>query len=136
MVGDVVLMHELGGISGAQDLRLIMTLHTLPLRDMAISLNDAHVTLLTRYASSDVLPVIEVPALDLNIPFGLNVAGGAPSDGARNTLLLSLRTCMVVVADEAIGLVNRQMAPLDELGMARCASKLHPPSQLPQVVSV
>ena len=48
---------------------------------MTITLDDAEMTLLTGHPSRDILPMIEAPALDLNIPFGLDVTGGAPSDG-------------------------------------------------------
>jgi hypothetical protein len=75
-------MHELRGIFRTQEDRFIMTFQTLSFRDMAISLNDAEMALLTGYPSSNILLVIEAPTFDLDIPFRLDMAGGASSDGA------------------------------------------------------
>jgi hypothetical protein len=82
VIGDMFLMHELRGIFRTQEDRFIMTFQTLSFRDMAISLNDAEMALLTGYPSSNILLVIEAPTFDLDIPFRLDMAGGASSDGA------------------------------------------------------
>jgi hypothetical protein len=79
VVGDMILMHELRTVFGAQYFRLIMALDTFPLRDMAVSLHNIDMTLLTDDPSCNILPMIETPTFDLNIPFGLNMARGATS---------------------------------------------------------
>jgi hypothetical protein len=109
VVGDMFLMHELRGIFRTQEDRFIMTFHTLSLRDMAISLNHTEVALLTGYPSCDILSVIEVPTLDLDIPFGLDMTGGAPSDRTGNALFFPFRTGLVIVTDKAVDFVNREM---------------------------
>jgi len=107
-----------------------MAFDTFSFRYMAVSLNHAEMAFLTGYPSRDILSVIEVPALDLNIPLGLDMAGSAAPDGTRNAFLLPLRTRLVIVTDEAVDFVNRQMQPLNKLSMATRAAELHSPSQL------
>jgi len=51
MVGDMLLVHELGSIFCTQNDRLIMTLEALPFGDMAISLNNTEVAFLTGHPS-------------------------------------------------------------------------------------
>jgi hypothetical protein len=77
----MILMHELRGVFGAQYLRFIMALDTFSLWDMAISLHDIDMTLLTGHPSFNILPMIETPTLDLNVPFGLNMTRGATAYG-------------------------------------------------------
>jgi len=113
-----------------------MAFDTFSLRYMAVSLNHAEMTFLTGYPSRDILSVIEVPTFDLNIPFRLDMAGSAAPDGTRNTFLLPFWTRLIVVTDEAVDFVNREMQPLNELGVAACAAEVHPPSQLAQMFSV
>jgi hypothetical protein len=57
-----------------------MAFNTFSLWDMAIALNHAEMTFLTGHPSGNILPVIEVPAFDLDIPFRLNMTGSTPSD--------------------------------------------------------
>lgn len=97
---------------------------------MAVPLNDAEMAFLTGHSSRYVLSVIEVPALDLNIPFWLDMAGRAASYGTRNTFLLPLGARLIIVTDEAVDFVNSEMQPLNKLTVAACAAELHPPSQL------
>jgi hypothetical protein len=82
VVSDMFLMHELRGIFCTQEDRFIVTFQTFSFRDMAISLYNAEMALFTGYSSRNILFVIEVPTLDLDIPFRLYVAGGTSSDGA------------------------------------------------------
>jgi len=87
----------------------MMALEAFPLRDMAIALHHIHMALLTGHPSCNILPMIETPALDFNIPFGLDVAGGATPHGTGDALLFSSRSGAVVMADEAVGIVNREV---------------------------
>ncbi len=107
-----------------------MAFDTFSLRYMAVPLNHAEMAFLTGYPSRNILSVIEVPPLDLNIHFRLDMAGGAAPDGTRNTFLLPFWTCLIVVTDEAVDFVNREMQPLNKLSVAARAAELHAPSQL------
>jgi len=40
------------------------------------------------------------------------------------------------MADKTVGLMNGEVCSLDNLGMAGCAPKPHPPSQLTQMLSM
>lgn len=113
-----------------------MAFDALSFRNMAVSLYHAEMALLASDPSGNILLVVEAPTFDTDVPFRLHVAGGASSDGARDALLFSLRTGFVIVADEAIDFMNRQMFPLNELGMAAGTAELHSPSQLAQMFSV
>jgi hypothetical protein len=88
VVGDMILMHELRGVFGAQYGRFIMALDTFSLWDMAVSLDDIDMALLTDNVSRNILSVIETPPFDLNVPFGLNMTRGTAAYGTRNTILL------------------------------------------------
>ena len=81
MVGDMLLMHELRGKFSAQEDGFIMTFHALSLWHMAISLDDAEMTLLASDPPGNILLVIEAPTLDPDIPFRFHVAGSTSSDG-------------------------------------------------------
>jgi hypothetical protein len=81
VVGDMILMHELRGVFGAQYFRFIMALDTFSLWDMAVSLHDIVMTLLTDDLSCNILPMIETPTFDLNVPFGLNMTRGTTAYG-------------------------------------------------------
>jgi hypothetical protein len=105
----VVLVKRFGRILGAQDFRFIVTLHALPLRDVTVPLDNTDMTSLAGYSSCDVLPVIEVPSIHFDIPFGLKVAGSTSPDGAREAILLTFWACLVVVTDETVGLVNGEV---------------------------
>ena len=113
-----------------------MAFDTFSFRYMAVSLNHAEMAFLTGYPSRDILSVIEVPALDLNIPFGLDMAGSAAPDGTRNAFLLPFWPRLIIVTDEAVDLMNSEMQPLNKLSVATCAAELHPPPELTQVLSV
>jgi hypothetical protein len=130
MIGDMILMHELRGVFCRQDGRLVVALNTFSFRHMGIPLDDIDMALFTGHSSRYVLPVIEVPAFDFDVPFWLDMAGSTTPDGARNALLLPFWTSLIIVADDAVGLMNGEMRSLDQLGMAACASKFHPPPQL------
>jgi hypothetical protein len=81
VVGNMILMHELRGVSGGQQGRFIMALDTFSLWDMAISLHDIDMTLLTDHLSGNILPMIEAPTFYLNVPFGLNMTRGTTAYG-------------------------------------------------------
>jgi hypothetical protein len=134
MVGHMILVHELGRIFRGQDFRLIMALNAFSFGDVTVPLNDMDMASFAGDPSCNILPVIETPALNFDISFGFNMAGGTASYGTGNTLLLSLWTRLVIVTDEAIDFVNRQVGSLDELGMAGGASEFHPSSQLAQML--
>ena len=130
MVGHMILVHQLGSIFRAQDFRLIMALNAFSFWDVTVPLNDMDMTSFAGDPSGNILPVIETPALNFDISFGFNMAGGTASYGTGNTLLLSLWTRLVIVADEAIDFMNRQVFPLNELSMTAGTAKLHSPPQL------
>lgn len=136
VVGDMFLMHELGGVFGREDLRFAVTLDAFALRDVAIALDDVDMTAFALHPSGDILPVIKSPPLDIDIALGFHMARDAASDRTGDAVLLPLRTCSIVMADEAIGLMDGEMFSLDELGMAGGAAKLHPSSQLLEMFSM
>jgi hypothetical protein len=136
VVGDMILMHELRGIFGPQYLGFFMTLSTFPLRDMTISLNDINMAFFAGYPSFNILPMIEAPTFNFNVPFGLNMTRGATAYSTRNALLLSSCPNPVVMTDEAVDFVNGEVRPLDELCMTGGASKFNSPSQLAQMFSM
>jgi hypothetical protein len=130
MVGDMVLMYELGGILRSQEDRLIMAFDTFSFRHMAISLNDTEMAFLASHPSRYILSVIEVPAFDLDVPLRLDMTGSAAPYGTRNAFLLPFWTGLIIVTDEAVDFVNSEMQPLNKLSVAARAAELHPPSQL------
>jgi hypothetical protein len=58
-----------------------MTFHTFSLRDMGIPLNNTEVAFLTGHPSGDILSVIEVPALDPDVTFRLDMTGSTTPYG-------------------------------------------------------
>ena len=128
MVRHMVLMHELRGIFRRQNFRLIMALDAFSFWNVTVPLNHMNVTPLTGNPSGNILPVIEIRAFYFDVSFGFNMAGGASSNGAGNALLLSLRASLIVMTDETIDLMNGEVRPLDELGMAGGAPEFHPSS--------
>jgi hypothetical protein len=108
-----------------------MTFQTLSFWDMAISLNDTEMALFTGDPSFDIFFVIEVPTFYLNVPFGLDMAGGTPSNCARNALLFSFRTSLIIVTDETVDFMNGQVASLNKLSVTTGTPEIHPPSQFP-----
>ncbi len=131
VVSHMFFMHHLGGEFRTQEDRFIMTFQALSLRDMAISLDNAEMALLASDPSGDIFLMIKAPPFDPDIPLRLHVAGGTSSDGAGKTFFLSLGAGLVVVADETIDFMDRQVFPLDELSMTAGTAELHPPPQLP-----
>ena len=136
VVGDMFPMENLRSILRAEKDGLVMALETFSLRNVPIALDHADVAFLAGHPSFDVLSMIETPIFDLDVPLRLKVARGTASDGTGQAILFSLRTRFVVMADEARGLMNRQVLPLNELGVAGRASQRHPPSKFAQVFSV
>jgi hypothetical protein len=128
MIRHVVSMKGLRGIFCNKDFRFVMAFKTFSLRHMGIPLNHTEMTLLARNPSLDILAVIEIPPFDVDIAFGCNMAGGTTSHGAGDAILLSLWTRLVVVTDEAIDFMNREVGSLNDLGMAGGAAEFHPPS--------
>jgi hypothetical protein len=106
-----------------------MALKTFSLRDMAISPDDIDMALIAGHASCNIFPMIETPAFDLDIPLRFNMARGTTSNRTRNALLLTLRSCLVIVTDKTVDFMNSEVGALNKLSMAGCATKLHFPSQ-------
>jgi len=132
----MILMNKLRSVFGVQYFWLIMALDTFSFGDMTISLNHTEVALLTGYAPQNILLMIKAPSIDLNISLRCKMAGGTTSYSTRKTLSLSFRTSLIIVTDETVDFVDGQVGPLNQLSMAGGASKLHTPSQLPQMFSV
>jgi hypothetical protein len=109
MVGDMGFMHEGRGIFRVQEGRFLMALETFSFRDMAIPFHDIHMALFTGHSPCNILPVIEVPTSDFDISFGLDVTGGTASDGTGDTFFFSSGSGAVVMADEAVGVMNREV---------------------------
>jgi hypothetical protein len=130
MISDMVFMHELRGIFSAQYFGSLMALETLALWDMAISLHDIEMTFLTSHPSGNVLSMIEIPAFDFNIPFGLNVARSTTTHSTRNAFLLPPWASPVIMTGEAVGFVDGEVHSLNNLCVAGGASKFYSPSQL------
>jgi len=108
-IRNMLSVHEDRGIFCIQNFGLFMALETLPFRDMTISLNDMNMALLAGAPPGDILPVIEIPALDVDVAFGFNVARGTPSYGTGDTLLLSSWTCLIEMTDKTVRLMNGKM---------------------------
>jgi hypothetical protein len=100
------LMHEGRGMLGIQYFGFTMALETLPFGDMTISLNDMSMALLAGDPPGDILPVVEIPALDVDVAFGLSVARGAPPHRARDAFLFPFWSCPIKMTDETIRLVD------------------------------
>ena len=113
-----------------------MAFNAFPLRHMGVSLNDAEMTLLARHPSLDIFAVIEIPTFDIDIAFGCDMAGGATSNGAGDTILFSLWASLIIVTDEAVDFMNREVGSLNDLGMAGGATELHSPPQFLKVFSM
>jgi hypothetical protein len=129
VVGHMILMHELRGILGVQYLRFTMALETLPLRNMAIALNNVDMALLTGHPSGDIFSMVETPAFDFNVPLGFDMARGTTSNSTGDALFLlhPSSTDPIVMTDKTVGFVNSKVCPLNDLGMAGGASNFHPP---------
>jgi hypothetical protein len=136
VAGDMILMHKLRSIFSSQYFGFFMTLETLSLRDMAVPSYHIDMTFFTSHPSRNIFPMIEAPAFDFNVPFGFDVARGTSSHSTRETFLLPSWSSPIKVTNEAVGFVNGEVSSLDELSMASCAPKVHPPSQLPQMFSM
>jgi hypothetical protein len=95
---------------------------------MAIPLQNAEMASFTGNPSRDIFSVIKVPSFNTDIPFRLNVAGGASSHRTRKTVFFPFGTGLKIVTDKTIGFMNREMFPLNKLCMTRGATKLHAPS--------
>jgi len=95
-----------------------MTFHTFSLWDMAIPLNNTEMAFLTGHPSSDILSVIEAPALDPDVTFWLDMTGSTTPYGTRNALFFSSWTSLVIVTDEAVDFVNSEMFSLNKLTVA------------------
>jgi hypothetical protein len=136
MIRDMIFVLELRGVLGAQDLGFVMTLDTLSFRYVAVPLDHIEMTLLTGHPSFDVFPMVETPTLDFDVSLRLEVARGATADRTGKTFFLSFRASLVIVTDETVGFVNREVLPLDHLGVTGGASQLHPPFQLVQMFTM
>ena len=66
-----------------------MALNTFPRWDMAVSLHHIDMALLTNNVSCNILPMIETPAFDFDVPFGLNMTRGTTAYGTRDALFLT-----------------------------------------------
>ena len=134
MIGHVILVHQLRGIFGAQEHRIVMTLDTLPFRDMAVSFDHVEMALFAGHTSFDIFPMIETPAFDIDVALRLKVAGGTTPNGTRNALLFRFGACFKIVTDETVRLVNSEVHSLDDLRVAGGTSQLHSPPQLAQML--
>jgi hypothetical protein len=132
----MIFVHELRGILGSQYFWFIMTLETLSLRDMAVPSYHINMAFLTGHPSGDILPMIEIPTLYFNVPFGLDVARGTSSNSTRYTFLLPSWASSIKMTDKTIGFVNSEVSSLDKLSMARGATKPYSSSQLTQMSSM
>ena len=130
VIGNMVFMHELRGILGAQYFWFIMTLDTFSFRNMSIPLNDTKMAFLTGYPSCNILPMIETPSINFNISLRCEVTRGATPYSTRKALPLPFGTSLIVMADEAVGFMDGEVHALNELGVTGGTSKLHFPSQL------
>jgi hypothetical protein len=95
-----------------------MAFHTFSLGDMGIPLNNTEMAFLTGHPSGDILSVIEVPALDPDVTFRLDMTGSTTPYGTRNALFFSFWTGLVIVTDEAVDIVNREVFSLNKLTVA------------------
>jgi hypothetical protein len=136
MVRYMVSVDELGGVFGDNDFRFVVAFQALSLRDMGIPLNHAEMTLLASNPSVDILPVIKVPTLDVDIAFGCDMAGGATPDRTGDAVFFSLWPGLVVMADETVDFVNREVSTLNDLGVAGGAAEFHTPPKLLKVFPV
>jgi hypothetical protein len=125
----MILVHELSGILGSQYFGFIMTLETLPFRDMTIPSYHIGMTFFAGHPSRNIFSMVKTPTLNLNVPFGFDVARGASSHRTRDTFLFPFRSGLKKVTDEAVGFMNRKVQSLNQLSMAGGASKVHAPSQ-------
>jgi hypothetical protein len=82
MIRDVLLMKHLGSIFGAQKNGFVMALDAFSFRNVSISLNHADMAFLTGHPSLNILPVIETPVFNLDVPLRLKMTRGATADGA------------------------------------------------------
>jgi hypothetical protein len=82
MIRDVFLMEHLGGILRAQKNGFVVALDAFSFRNVPISLDHADMAFLTRHASFNILPVIETPVFDFDVPLRLKMTRGATADGA------------------------------------------------------
>jgi hypothetical protein len=136
MIRDMILVQSLRGVLGRQQLGFIVALHTFSFRNMAIALDDAEMTFFTRHTPGNIFSMIKVPSFNIDVSFRLNVAGGTSSHRTRKAVFFPFGTGLKIVTDKTIGFMNREMFPLNELGMTGGATKFHAPSQFPQVLSV
>jgi hypothetical protein len=136
MIRDVFPMKGLRRIFCHEYLRFVMAFKTLSLRHMGIPLNHTEMTLLASHSSINIFTMVEIPALDIDVAFWRNVAGGATSHCTGDAVLFPLWTGLIVVTDEAVGFMDREVGSLNDLGMAGGAAKFHPSSQFAQVFSV
>jgi hypothetical protein len=134
VVGHMILMHELRGIFGCQNFRFVMALNAFSFRNMGVSLNDMDMASFAGDPSGNIFTVIETPALHVDIPFRFNMTGGAASHRTGKALLFPLWASFVIMTDEAIDLMNREMGSLDELSMAGGTAEFHPSSQFAQML--
>jgi hypothetical protein len=58
-----------------------MALDAFPLWDMGVSLHDIVMAPLTDNPSCNILPMIETPTFDLNVPFRLHMTRGTAAYG-------------------------------------------------------
>jgi hypothetical protein len=134
VVGHMILMHELRGIFGRQNFRFVMALNAFSFGDMGVSLNDMDMTSFAGDPSGNIFTVIETPALHVDIPFRFNMTGGTASHRTGKALLFPLWTSFIIMTDETIDFVYRQVGSLYKLRMTGSAAEFHPSSQLAQML--
>jgi len=136
MIRHMFLVKGLRRIFRREYFRFVMAFNTLSLGHMGIPLNHTEMTLLAGDTSFNIFLMIEIPTLDVDIAFGGDVAGGAPSNRTGDAVLLSFGTGLVIMADKTVGLMNGEMGSLDDLGMAGGAAEFHPPSEFLKMFSM
>jgi len=106
-----------------------MALETLSIGHMPLPLNNIEMTLLTSYPSCDIFSMVKTPAFNFNVTLGFDMTRGTTSHSTREAfLLLPSQTGPIVMTDKTVSFVNSKVCPLNDLGMAGCASNFHPPS--------
>jgi hypothetical protein len=86
-----------------------VALETFPFRDVTIPLHDIHMAFLARHSSGNILSMIKIPIFDFDIPLRFDMAGGTTSNGTGDTFLFCSGPRLVVMANEAVGVVDREM---------------------------
>jgi hypothetical protein len=80
--------------------------------------------------------MVKTPAFNFNVTLGFDMARGTTTHSTRNAFLLLPLSSLIKMTDKTVRFVNREVCPLNDLGMACGASNSHPSSQLAQMLSM